>query len=112
MTAVLDSCPAVDDIVLCLSELTGNAVQHSASSRPGGTFTVQAKIISGAGVYLEVSDDGGPWRPSGHDDHMHGLGIVRSLAASMSISGDADNGWVVTTWLGWNSTTNPRHDTA
>jgi serine/threonine-protein kinase RsbW len=103
LTAALGSCPESEDVILCLSELATNAVWHSASARPGGTFTVYAQIIVGAGVYLEVRDDGGPWLPEVNDDRMHGLGIVRSLAASMSIGGDAATGWVVTAWFGWNS---------
>ncbi len=101
MATALESCPATDDIVLCLSELATNAVQHSASGRPDGTFTVRAMVASGAGVLLEVVDNGGPWVASGNDGRMHGLGIVRSLAASMSISGDEATGWVVTAWFGW-----------
>jgi anti-sigma regulatory factor (Ser/Thr protein kinase) len=111
MAAALDRCPAADEVILCLSELTTNAVQHSASARPDGTFTVHAKIASGAGVYLEVVDDGGPWLVSGNDGRMHGLGIVRSLAASMSISGDEATGWVVTAWFGWNPVVGTGHRT-
>lgn len=101
MTA-LDTCPAADDIVLCLSELATNAVRHSASARPGGTFTVHAQIIDGAGVFLEVTDNGGPWQPAEDDGLMHGLGIARSLAASLSIGGGAASGWVVSAWFSWN----------
>jgi two-component sensor histidine kinase len=101
MMAVLGNCPAEDEIVLCLSELTSNAVQHSASADPGGTFSVLTKINPGAGVFLEIRDDGGPWTPDRDDGHMHGLGIVRSLAASMSISGNAATGWIVNAWFGW-----------
>lgn len=111
MTAALGDCPAEDEIVLCLSELTSNAVEHSASARPGGTFNVRTKIISGAGVFLEVSDDGGLWVPGGDDDErMHGLDIVRSLAASMSIGGNSATGWVVAAWFGWNPTAGPGRD--
>ena len=35
LAAALGGCPATDDAVLCLSELVGNSVLHSASRRPG-----------------------------------------------------------------------------
>jgi len=44
--------------VLCLSELAANAVRHSASRHPGGTFTVSARIHPGSHVHIEVTDSG------------------------------------------------------
>ena len=102
LAEVLADCPAADDIVLCLSELATNSVRHSASARPGGTFRISADVVEGAGVHLDVTDDGGPWRPGGDGDgRTHGLGIVRALAVSMSINGDQEAGWTVCTWFGW-----------
>jgi anti-sigma regulatory factor (Ser/Thr protein kinase) len=102
LAEVLAGCPAADDIVLCLSELATNAARHSASARPGGTFCVTADVVEGAGVHLDVTDDGGPWRPgSDGDGRMHGLGIVRALAVSLSINGGPATGWTVCTWFGW-----------
>jgi serine/threonine-protein kinase RsbW len=102
LAAVLTDCPAADDIVLCLSELATNAARHSASAEPGGIFLVTADVIEGAGVHLDVADNGGPWRPgSDGDGRMHGLGIVRELAVSVSVNGDAAAGWTVCTWFAW-----------
>jgi anti-sigma regulatory factor (Ser/Thr protein kinase) len=39
--ALLADCPAADDVILCASELATNAVRHSRSSLPGGTFTMR-----------------------------------------------------------------------
>jgi serine/threonine-protein kinase RsbW len=105
LAAVLAGCPAADDIVLCLSELATNAVRHSASALPGGSFCVTADVIEGAGVHLDVTDNGGPWRPGDRDGdgRTHGLGIVRALAVSMSINGDQEAGWTVCAWFGWHS---------
>jgi anti-sigma regulatory factor (Ser/Thr protein kinase) len=103
LAEVLADCPAADDIVLCLSELATNAARHSASAKSGGSFSVTADVIEGAGVHLDVTDHGGPWRPGDGDGdgRTHGLGIVRALAVSMSINGDPEAGWTVCTWFGW-----------
>jgi len=45
-------------VILCLSELTSNAVLHSASRLPHGTFTVTAQVANGSYVLIDVKDDG------------------------------------------------------
>ena len=57
----LGGCPDADDVILCVSELAANAVLHSNSGKPGGTYTVRAEGCPGASVCIEVEDDGGPW---------------------------------------------------
>jgi anti-sigma regulatory factor (Ser/Thr protein kinase) len=104
LAAALPGCPAADDAVLCLSELAGNSVRHSDSGKPGGTFTVRADVREGDCVCVEVADDGGPWQESaGHDIRLHGLGIVRALAADFSRSGDVETGWVVRARFDWDA---------
>jgi serine/threonine-protein kinase RsbW len=104
LSSALDGCPVIDESVLCLSELASNAVLHSESRRPGGTFTVRAEIAPGDHVRVEVQDQGGPWREHPHDDgRPHGLAIVRGLAADSGIDGDPLTGWIVwaqTDWTG------------
>jgi anti-sigma regulatory factor (Ser/Thr protein kinase) len=96
----LGDCPWSDDAVLCLSELATNAVRHSASGQPGGTFTVAAEVLDD-GVVLEVRDAGGPWPPAtSPDGRMHGLGIVAELTARLSFSGDPAKGRTVVAHLG------------
>src|SRR5436309_16094947 len=41
LASVMGEQPATDAAVLCLSELVSNAILHSNSRRPGGTFTVR-----------------------------------------------------------------------
>ena len=56
--ALLRDCPRADDVILCASELAANAVLHSHSRWPGGTFTVRATVSPGSYVRIEVEDNG------------------------------------------------------
>lgn len=101
LAAVLDGCPAKDDAVLCVSELAGNAVLHSASRNPGGTFTVRAAMLDDH-VRIEVEDNGGAWDAHPHrDNRSHGLDIVRELAADCGRDGGPITGWVAWARLPW-----------
>jgi anti-sigma regulatory factor (Ser/Thr protein kinase) len=73
---------------LLASELSANAVVHSRSAQPGGTFTVRAEILPGRYAWLEVEDQGGPWidREPG-EERGRGLAMVASLAG--------EGNWVV-----------------
>ena len=89
MRAVLRDCPRVDDVILCASELAANAVLHSRSRLPGGTFTVRATVSSGLHARVEVEDNGGPWNQGMIDPtRHHGLDIVRAVADEWGIDGD------------------------
>jgi anti-sigma regulatory factor (Ser/Thr protein kinase) len=78
-----------DDVILCASELAANAVIHSRSRLPGGTFTVRARISPGGYAWIEVEDDGSP---TGHEMRdttgRHGLDIVRALATDWGTGDD------------------------
>jgi anti-sigma regulatory factor (Ser/Thr protein kinase) len=67
LRALLGDCPLFDDVILCASELAANAVLHSHSGLPGGTFTVRAIVNPGHYVRIDVEDDGGPWTPAVRD---------------------------------------------
>jgi anti-sigma regulatory factor (Ser/Thr protein kinase) len=70
----LAGCPALADVVLLTSELSTNAVQHSATGR-GGTFIVA--ISHGPGrVRVTVTDGGSATRPA-----------VAPEAAELAVSG-------------------------
>lgn len=89
LRAVLDDCPRADDVILCASELAANAVQHSRSRLPGGTFTVRAILNPDNHVRIEVEDNGGPWNQAMIDPaRHHGLDIVRAVADEWGIDGD------------------------
>ena len=99
--AALAGCPVADDAVLCVSELATNSVIHSATARWGGAFTVRVEIRAGDYVWLEVTDEGGPWRPAVPDERLHGLEIVRELASESGIAGGPFTGWVAWARLDW-----------
>jgi anti-sigma regulatory factor (Ser/Thr protein kinase) len=81
--------PMADEVVLCASELAANAVLHSRSRLPGGTFTVRARISPGDHAQIAVEDGGGPWTPGPRDTAgHHGLDIVRALATDWGIDGN------------------------
>jgi anti-sigma regulatory factor (Ser/Thr protein kinase) len=88
----------VPDASLCLSELVTNAIVHSHSSQPGGTFTVRAQL-DGQRLRVEVCDQGGPWHtPSGpgEDENGRGLLIVGRLSSRWGCEGHSQHGW--TAW--------------
>jgi serine/threonine-protein kinase RsbW len=106
LAGALGRSPVTDDAVLCLSELAGNSVLHSASRRPGGAFTVRVELRHGDYVRIEVRDEGGAWGgPAGPDGRAHGLAIVRALAAASGTGGDAVAGWIAWARLDWPGST-------
>ncbi len=97
----LAGAPVADDAVLCVSELAGNCVSHSLSGHLGGTFTVRVELYDGDYLWLEVTDQGGPWRPVVPDGRVHGLEIVRRLASDSGVAGSLFTGWEAWARLDW-----------
>ncbi|HXA57993.1 MAG TPA: ATP-binding protein [Streptosporangiaceae bacterium] len=50
--------PALDDVLLCVSELMANALRHTASSADGGRIRVEA-ALSVEEIKVSVTDGGG-----------------------------------------------------
>src|SRR5262249_60941686 len=74
-------------VILCLSELAANAVVHSESRRPGGTFTVRIESCPGTHIRIEVEDGGGAWlAPAPDPGSGRGLDIIRAIAAAWGIA--------------------------
>jgi serine/threonine-protein kinase RsbW len=98
LASCLAGCAVADDAITCVSELAANAVLHSNSRRPGGSFAVQATRDAGGRLRIEVTDQGGPWDPSPDPGGQHGRGllIVARLAADWGVSGHHDGR---TVWL-------------
>ncbi len=101
LTALLEDCPAADEIVLCASELAANAVWHSRSRRPGGTFTLQVEVSRGDYVRIAIDDDGGPWAEADCGlDRGRGLVIVAALTADWGVAA-GPAGRSVWAWFDW-----------
>ena len=87
-------CPAgaVQDILVCATELAANAVVHSRSGLPGGHFSVEV-ACAGQSVSVAVEDSGGLWAERDHGgidaECGRGLHVVSALSADMGITGDA-----------------------
>lgn len=103
----LGSYPAADDAILLISELTGNAISHSASGTPGGTFTVRARL-SGRCLRAEVEDQGSAWDGDLTTAHApHGLYLLRQLSATCGTFPGAQG------WVTWFTLSHPQpHDTS
>jgi len=86
--------PLTDDVVLCVSELAANAILHSRSGLPGGSFEVQVSRYPDDRLRVEVTDQGGPWAPNPDDRAHHGRGllVVSRLANRWGITGNARPG--------------------
>jgi anti-sigma regulatory factor (Ser/Thr protein kinase) len=105
LAPLVKDCPFADELILMASEISTNAVVHSNSGQPGGTFTVRAEIRPGDYAWLEVEDQGGPWVKRDHDvEHGRGLDLVAALAGDGNWTveaGDTPGTRVVWVWLDW-----------
>lgn len=91
LAGLLDGHPVTSDAATCLSELAANAVQHSASAKPGGTFRVRALLQPGM-LRVEVEDGGGTWNPDTGpaDQNGRGLVLVAALSRAWGITQGSD----------------------
>ena len=88
---LLADCPLADDVLILASELAANAVTHSDSRRPGGTFTVRLQHQHGSHVHAEVTDQGSSWDGdlTAAADRPHGLYLLRALSTRCGVHGGA-----------------------
>jgi anti-sigma regulatory factor (Ser/Thr protein kinase) len=100
---VVDGCPVADDVILLASEISANAVVHTASGK-GGTFTVVVQPHAGM-IRVEVHDGGSETAPDvrASEDLAisgRGLGLVELLATRWGNRGNQD-GQVVWFEVDW-----------
>ncbi|MEU3824706.1 ATP-binding protein [Streptomyces sp. NPDC029080] len=100
---ILRDSPLAEDAELIVSELSANAILHTASGREHGTFHL-AVAVSAQVVAVSVTDDGGTGTAPKveHQDqdaeHGRGLGMV-SVIAHRVVVHDSDQGHTVTAEL-------------
>ncbi|MGW4887830.1 ATP-binding protein [Streptomyces murinus] len=100
---ILRGSPLADDAELIVSELSANAILHTASGREYGSFHL-AVAVSAQVVAVSVTDDGGTGTAPKveHQDqdaeHGRGLGMV-SVIAHRVVVHDSDQGHTVTAEL-------------
>lgn len=91
LASLLPECPARDDLTSIATELGSNALQHTASGKPGGHFAVEVTWHN-AVVQVAVADCGGRGEPRVIDDvdgeRGRGLLLVQRLSARTGWTGD------------------------
>lgn len=87
---LLRDCPIADDVILVMSELAANAVRHSASREPGGTFTARLLHVPGDYILGEIEDGGSSWDGNlvGSARDASGLLVVLNLASACGVVQD------------------------
>jgi serine/threonine-protein kinase RsbW len=90
---LLADLPHVDDVVLVVSEFAANALRHTASSRPGGSYLLEVRRWR-YGASVALTDQGShkvPRVPEPDDlsECGRGLQTVRALATEWHWTGDS-----------------------
>jgi signal transduction histidine kinase len=97
----LPGCPRADDLMLAVSELTSNAIVHSASGQ-GGSITVRVRTAPPGWARVEVTDDG-PASGQLPEGNGWGLGIVRAVTDRAGSTMGAEGrltAWAEVIWPG------------
>ncbi len=61
---LLTGCPAREVLMTCVSELSANAIMHTASGAAGGEFTVEVACPRDGVARVAVTDEGGSSVPA------------------------------------------------
>jgi anti-sigma regulatory factor (Ser/Thr protein kinase) len=92
LASLLPVCTARDDVIAVATELSSNAIKHTASGQGGGCFGVEI-TWHGPVIRVTVADRGAPGEPQVIQDPLaengRGLLVVNGLAARTGVCGDA-----------------------
>ncbi|MET9171210.1 ATP-binding protein [Streptomyces misionensis] len=100
---ILRGSPLADDAALIVSELSTNAIRHTASGLDSGIFHL-AVAVSAQVIAVSVTDDGGTGTApkiehQDHDaEHGRGLRMVSAIAHRVVVH-NSDQGYTVTAEL-------------
>lgn len=105
IAACLPGCPSLYEAMVCVDELAANAIQHSRSGLPGGTFTVRVSVRTGEWLRVDVEDAGPllhavPARPARKPDEVRedGRGLVLVTMLADVVGADAGCRWFGMAW--------------
>jgi serine/threonine-protein kinase RsbW len=79
VTGLLTGCPAREVLVVCVSELSTNAIVHTASGN-GGVFTVEVELPRDGTARISVTDAGRPSLPAAGRPSLPAAGSPRRSA--------------------------------
>lgn len=103
LSSMLPDCPERDEVLSVATELGSNALEHTASGNPGGTFVVEMALHQSL-VHVAVADGGSPGEPRVIRDldaeRGRGLLLVHALSARIGWTGD-ERGRVVWAQIAW-----------
>jgi len=103
LSSLLPDCPERDEVLSIATELATNALEHTASGAPGGTFAVEVTWHRSV-MLVAVADGGSPGEPRVIEDldgeRGRGLLLVRGLSARTGWTGD-ERGRVVWAQIAW-----------
>jgi anti-sigma regulatory factor (Ser/Thr protein kinase) len=99
LRAVLAGSPRLDDLELVVAELMTNAIRHTPSGGPGGSFTMTIRHTP-RWARLEITDSGdGQWLvPPGDGTAEDGRGLVIVTMLADRFGRQADAGRSQVTW--------------
>jgi len=92
---LLGDVPGVETVELVVSELAGNAILHSDSGCPDGSFTLHLKALNDRWL-VRVDDAGGMKEPrvrsvdSDVDESGRGLALVAAVSLEWGVVGGRD----------------------
>lgn len=104
LARLLPDCPARDDVISVATELSANAVRHTASGQ-GGCFGIEV-TCHGTVIRVAVADRGAPTEPRLIDDPMEeygrGLMLVHGLSVRTGVRG-GERGRLVWADIPWHA---------